>query len=91
MSNELASATIGNLLFSGVELFLLSMIEAIFFFKVKDELSGTVDTLHQVESTSTVLQKNKEKYHQLCMEAEKLRKATAPAKEIEKVNACATN
>nr|XP_018668431.1 F-BAR domain only protein 2 isoform X2 [Ciona intestinalis] len=52
--------------------------------QVKDELSGTADALHIIQTTTAAVNKSKEKYHQLCMETERLRRASAPNKEIEK-------
>ncbi|XP_078488271.1 F-BAR domain only protein 2 isoform X5 [Ciona intestinalis] len=52
--------------------------------QVKDELSGTADALHIIQTTTAAVNKSKEKYHQLCMETERLKRASAPNKEIEK-------
>lgn len=53
---------------------------------MKDELSGTVDALAMVQATTNTLKRSKEKYHQQCTDAERLRKSGALTKDIEKVN-----
>ncbi|XP_076812466.1 F-BAR domain only protein 2-like isoform X1 [Clavelina lepadiformis] len=55
--------------------------------QVKDELGGTADALHQIQTTTATVHKSKEKYHQLCIEAERMRKSSALPKDLEKVEA----
>ena len=53
--------------------------------KIKDDLNSTSDAVHQMDHVTGAVQKGKEKFHQLCMEVERLKKSNASSKEIEKV------
>nr|CAB3245500.1 FCH domain only protein 2 [Phallusia mammillata] len=55
--------------------------------QVKDELGGTADALSLVQSTTNALKRSKEKYHQQCSEAERLKKSGGLNKDIEKAEA----
>lgn len=52
---------------------------------MKEELSQTAEALQSIQSVTASVNKSKEKYNQLCVEAEKLRRQNALTKDIEKV------
>jgi len=54
--------------------------------QVKDQLSGTADALSSIQSTSASVKRSRDKYHQLCLDAERLRKSAATAKDVERVS-----
>ena len=47
-------------------------------------------SLHHVESAAAAVHKSKEKYYQLCVEVDKLKKAGGSPKEVEKVRSIST-
>ncbi|OCU02381.1 hypothetical protein XELAEV_18008144mg [Xenopus laevis] len=52
--------------------------------KTKEEVSGTLEAVQNIQSISQALQKAKDLYNAKCLEQEKLKKEGAAAKEIEK-------
>lgn len=52
--------------------------------QVKDEESGTLDSVKSIQDTTNLLQKAKELYKQRCLELEKLKRDNASVKELEK-------
>ena len=61
-------------------------INDMFPLKVKEEMSGTSNAVQQLQSTTVSVMKHKEKYHQCCIDTERLKRISAAPKEIEKVS-----
>lgn len=53
--------------------------------QTKEEVMGTLEAVQALQVQNGQLQKAREGYHGKCMELERLRKETAPQKELEKV------
>ncbi|XP_072272346.1 F-BAR domain only protein 2 isoform X2 [Pyxicephalus adspersus] len=54
--------------------------------KTKEEVSGTLEAVQNIQSITQALQKAKELYNIKCVEQERLKKEGAPQKEIEKAS-----
>ncbi|MBN3306514.1 FCHO1 protein, partial [Amia calva] len=52
--------------------------------KTKEEVTGTLEAVQNLQAMSGQLQKTKENYHGKCLELERLRREGAPQKELEK-------
>ncbi|MBN3315592.1 ACBG2 ligase, partial [Atractosteus spatula] len=52
--------------------------------KTKEEVTGTLEAVQNLQVSSSHLQKSKENYHSKCLELERLRREGAPQKELEK-------
>uniref|UniRef100_W5LXY9 FCH and mu domain containing endocytic adaptor 1 n=1 Tax=Lepisosteus oculatus TaxID=7918 RepID=W5LXY9_LEPOC len=52
--------------------------------KTKEEVTGTLEAVQNLQASSSHLQKSKENYHSKCLELERLRREGAPQKELEK-------
>lgn len=57
----------------------------VYIWQTKEEVSGTLEAVQNIQSITQSLQKAKELYNIKCVEHEKLKKEGAAQKEIEKV------